>query len=137
MPASSTINIMHIINSLKRGGMEGGVVNLLNNINNTRFKCSICCLESSGKLSDKLENKSDVFVLNKKSGKSFNLPIQLNRLWKEKGIHIVHTHNYATLLYSRLAKGLRNSPVIIHGEHGDLPLQLGGKKYYVSKKLLS
>ncbi|MFC1668273.1 glycosyltransferase [Chlamydiota bacterium] len=129
------IKIMHVLLNLNNGGMESNVVKLINHSNHA-FKICICCLEKGGVLERSLDkSKSKYFVLNKPTGKVFSLPLKLRRLFKEEEIDIVHTHNYPTLLYTGLACLFSRKPKLIHGEHGDLPLQIYKKKYLLVRKI--
>lgn len=114
----SKINIMHILPSLEIGGMENGVVNLVNELDRTLFRPFICCLQREGPLKERL--KKDVVVLNleQKDGFQYYLPFKLCRLFQRENVAIVHTHNFATSLYGIVGARLANTPVIIHGEHG-------------------
>jgi glycosyltransferase involved in cell wall biosynthesis len=49
----------------------------------------------------------------------------------------VHTHNYATLAYGGAACLFSKKPCLVHGEHGDLPLQLKNPKYIAARKVMS
>lgn len=133
-------HIMHVLLSLEKGGKEGGVVNLVNNIDASRFKLSICCLESIGGLLDKIDKKRcNVFCLGKKQGKDFKIFFALAKLFREENVNVVHTHDYATFLYAGIVCVFNRHIKLIHGEHGDLPLQLHTKqlKYIWVRKLLS
>ena len=117
-------HIMHILLSLEAGGMEGGVVNLVNKIDDNLFKFSICCLEKSGVLEEKiLPERRKLFVMGKKSGVAYSLPLRLAWLFRKERVDIVHTHNFTTYLYGGIGAILGRVPYIIQGEHGDLPLQ--------------
>ncbi|MFC1498903.1 glycosyltransferase [Verrucomicrobiota bacterium] len=131
------IHIIHVLSTLDPGGMEGGVVNIVNGIDPEKFKVSICCLESSGILEQKIQkDKRRIFVMNKKPGRAWFLPFRLKKLFREQNAHIVHTHNYSTLIYGALGSLFPGGPRLVHGEHGDLPLQINNSWYMFVRKLL-
>ncbi len=115
------IHIMHLVLSLEVGGLENGIVNLINNMDNKRFKVSVCCLEKIGELSDRIdENRKHIFIVQKDGRMRIKDVRGLARLLKEQQVDILHTHSYGTLLRGFISARLAGVPVIIHGEHGIL-----------------
>ncbi|MFA5014848.1 MAG: glycosyltransferase [Actinomycetota bacterium] len=132
------VRVMHILLSLEAGGMEGGVVNLVNKIDNNLFELSICCLEKAGVLEEKiLPKRKKVFVMNKKPGIDYSLIFRLASLFRKEKVDIVHTHNFATYLYGSIGAILARVPHIIQGEHGDLPLQKDKPSFIRWRRYLS
>lgn len=110
--------IVHVIYRLDIGGLENGLVNLINRIPAERFRHAIICLTTYSDFRLRL-HRSDarVFALNKPLG---NSPITLIKLWwllKKLRPDIVHTRNLAAL-EGTLPAALAGVPVRIHGEHG-------------------
>ncbi len=110
--------IVHVIYRLDIGGLENGLVNLINRIPAERFRHAIICLTTYSDFHLRLR-RSDVhvFALNKPPG---NSPITLIKLWwllKKLRPDIVHTRNLAAL-DGTLPAALARVPVRIHGEHG-------------------
>ena len=88
---------MHLLPNLKIGGMENGVVNLLNNGTGDKFKLSLCCLQEIGPLENRIHNKDvEIINLNQKSGRRYFLVPKLAKLFKKMHVDIVHTHNFYT-----------------------------------------
>jgi sugar transferase (PEP-CTERM/EpsH1 system associated) len=112
------INVMHVLPSLEIGGMENGVVNLVNGLNRSIYKPLICCLEREGKFRKRLKDDVKIYNLKQKAGLRYQLPIALMNIFKNEEINIVHTHNFYTCLYGVIAAYMAKVPVIIHGEHG-------------------
>lgn len=111
------IRILHLLPSLETGGMENGVVNLVNGLDDSRFSSIICCLERGGELQKRLKPGVTVIELSQKQGIRFGLVFLLKKLFREQKIDLVHTHNFYALVYGALAAGLAGIPVV-HGEHG-------------------
>jgi sugar transferase (PEP-CTERM/EpsH1 system associated) len=111
------LKILHIIHSLHIGGLENGVVNLINHLDSGKFSHVICCVDSSGPMQERIINKEvEIFEL-KKKGRDYLLPFKLIKIINRVRPDIVHTRNWATIdgvIGARLA-GIRK---IIHGEHG-------------------
>ena len=127
------INIMHVLPSLEIGGMENGVVNLVNNLDDEIFENSICCLESEGPMKNRLfPGKAKVFLMNIKPGIQYGLPFKLAKLFRKENIDIVHTHNFDSGLYGILGAKIGKVPVIVHGEHGSF-LQNSPRRNQIGK----
>ncbi|MFH1215529.1 MAG: glycosyltransferase [Pseudomonadota bacterium] len=112
------LQIMHLLPSLDPGGMENGVVNLVNG-HKEPFLGHICCLENTGSFQKRIANPAvQVHIMNKKPGFKLGLVFQLAQLLRQAKIDIVHTHNHLTLVYGIPAAKIAKVPIIIHGEHG-------------------
>jgi sugar transferase (PEP-CTERM/EpsH1 system associated) len=113
------IHVMHLLPNLNIGGMENGVINLLNNGNSDKFQLSLCCLQEEGPLKERIREKNiSVYNLNQKSGKQYLLPFKFAYLFRKIKVEIVHTHNFYTGVYGIIGGKIARVPVIIHGEHG-------------------
>ncbi|HZI89512.1 MAG TPA: glycosyltransferase, partial [Candidatus Polarisedimenticolia bacterium] len=116
---TAPIRIVHVMNALAVAGMEVGVMKLVNRQDPERFRSTICCLtvalENARPL---LHPRTPVVVLGKRPGIDFSLFPKLVRLFRKERPHIVHSHNWATLLYTIVAAKIARVPVVIHGEHG-------------------
>lgn len=111
------LKILHILHSLQVGGLENGVVNLINRIDPERFDHAICCIASSGPMEERLRRPLEIHCLGKGSAKDHMLPLKIARVVRAVRPDIVHTRNWGTIdgiLGARLA-GVRK---IVHGEHG-------------------
>ena len=118
-PVYKKIHVVHLLPDLRIGGMENGVVNLINNADNEKFKLTLCCLKAEGPLKERISNtKVEIINLKQKSGKRYFLIPRLAILFKKINADIVHTHNFYTGVYGISAAKLAGIPVIIHGEHG-------------------
>ncbi len=110
--------VAHVIYRLDVGGLENGLVNLINRIPAERFRHAIICLTGYSEFRRRIR-RSDVpvFALDKPAG---NSPITLLKLWRllrQLRPDIVHTRNLAAL-EGTLPAALAGVPVRIHGEHG-------------------
>jgi sugar transferase (PEP-CTERM/EpsH1 system associated) len=111
------IRILHIVHSLQIGGLENGVVNLINNLNSDRFEHTICCIDSSGPMADRIRRPVDIYTLKKGDKRDYLLPVKISRIIRNVRPDVVHTRNWGTIDGVAGAKiaGVKN---IIHGEHG-------------------
>ncbi len=127
--------IVHIIFRLDVGGLENGLVNLLNNLPPSEFRHAIICITDYTSFRDRL-NRSDVEVysLRKPPGNSLRTHAKVWKLLRELSPTIVHTRNLAALEF-QIAAALAGVPVRIHGEHGwDMRDLDGRNRRYLAMK---
>jgi sugar transferase (PEP-CTERM/EpsH1 system associated) len=110
--------IAHVIYRLEVGGLENGLVNLINRIPAQRLRHAIVCMTDYSEFRQRL-TRSDVsvFALNKPPGNSPVTQFKLWRLLSRMRPDIVHTRNLGAL-EAALPAALAGVPVRIHGEHG-------------------
>ena len=95
------------------------VVNLLERIDRSRYRPSICCYDSLGSLSQGLPEKDiGVHLLRRRHGIDYLYPFKLARHLKKSKIKILHLHNPTALFYGTLAGKIARTPCIIYTEHG-------------------
>jgi len=129
--------IAHVVQHFGMGGLENGVVNLLNRMPANRYRHVVVCLDGYTDFRHRLE-RDDVqfFALHKQPGKDLGLYGRLFRLLRELRPDLLHTRNLSTLegQFVAAAAGVRAR---VHGEHGRDVFDLHGKnrKYNLLRKL--
>ena len=116
--ASSRPLIAHVIFRLDYGGLENGVVNLVNGLPEGAFRHAIIALADLRDFRQRVR-RADVgfFALNKKPGKDPGAYCSLYRLLKELRPTVVHTRNLGTVEGAMIAR-LAGVPFRVHSEHG-------------------
>ena len=110
--------VAHVIYRLDVGGLENGLVNLINRIPPERFRHAIICLTDYSAFRRRIQRRDvSLFRLNKPPGNSPVLHFKLWRLLMRLRPDIVHTRNFGAL-EGMLPAALAGVPVRIHGEHG-------------------
>jgi sugar transferase (PEP-CTERM/EpsH1 system associated) len=110
--------IAHIIYRLDVGGLENGLVNLINRIPAEQYRHAIICLTDYSEFRRRIERADiPVYCLHKPPGNSPITQFRLWRLLRQLRPDIVHTRNLAALECT-LAAALARRAVRIHGEHG-------------------
>ena len=114
---------MHVVFSLDPGGMEHGVVKLVNGIDPAVIASGICSTTPGGALSRLVKPGVPVIELRRRQGNDPSLVWQLYRTFRRERPHVVHTHGWGTLCEGLVAARLARVPVVVHGEHGTLQLK--------------
>jgi sugar transferase (PEP-CTERM/EpsH1 system associated) len=136
-PSTKVPLVAHIIHRLDIGGLENGLVNIINRMPTNLYRHAIICLTAFSDFSLRI-NRSDVAILalNKRDGKDPGSYLRLWRLLRRLRPDIVHTRNLPTLdaIFVAVAAGV---PRRVHGEHGRDMLELQGnnRKYNLLRRL--
>lgn len=135
----SRIHITHLIWHFGTGGLENGVVNLINHLPEASFKHSIVTLTGyDPDFAARIHtNNVSFFCLDKKSGQDWSLLGKLNRLLKKLQPDVLHSRNLATLEL-QIIGWWRRVPLRLHGEHGWDTNDVAGsnKKYQLLRRAL-
>lgn len=114
----SGIRILHIVHSLDMGGMENGLVNLINRTDPNMFVHDVCCLSRKGRFAERIiRDDCEIFPLHKKQGHDIFLMYKLWRVLRRKKYDIIHTRNWSAFDALLPGKLFKNS-LIVHSEHG-------------------
>ncbi len=130
--------IAHVIFHLGVGGLENGLVNLINHIPETRYRHAIICLKGFSEFHKRLKRKDvEIITLNKREGKDFSIYGKLFRVFKQLNPDIVHTRNL-TAMEAQVIATLSGVKARVHGEHGRDIFDLDGKnrKYNLLRKVI-
>ena len=110
--------VAHVIFRLDVGGMENGLVNLINHLPSDRYRHAIICLTESSDFEQRISvDNATVFELHKREGKDPLFYLRFWRLLRKLKPTILHTRNLGTLDLVLVAT-LASVPVRVHGEHG-------------------
>jgi len=118
-PASSPPLIAHVVYRFDVGGLENGVVNLINRLPASRWRHAVIALTQVAPAMRSRVTRPDVTYvsLDKGPGHLYPLYPRLIRLFRELRPSIVHTRNLAAL-ESVVPARLARVPAVVHGEHG-------------------
>ncbi|WP_022948483.1 TIGR03088 family PEP-CTERM/XrtA system glycosyltransferase [Methylohalobius crimeensis] len=109
--------IVHVIHRLGVGGLENGLVNLINHLPEEKYRHAIVCLTESDAFKQRIRREVEIYELHKRTGQDMGLYDKIFKLFKQLRPAIVHTRNLATL-ECQLPAWLAGVPIRIHGEHG-------------------
>lgn len=129
--------IVHVIHHFGVGGMENGIVNLINHMPAERYRHVIVCLNGYSEFHKRLNQPVELVALNKRDGNDIGLYGRLFRELRRLKPAIVHTRNLAALegQVVAAAAGISNR---VHGEHGRDMFDLRGKsrKYNLLRRAI-
>ena len=129
--------IAHVMYRFDVGGLENGIVNLINHMPEDAYRHAIISMTEITDFRQRIQRDDVAFIaLQKKPGHSLWLYPKLYRLFKELKPAIVHTRNLGALELAAPA-WLAGVPARIHGEHGRDVGDLDGssKKYQWVRRL--
>jgi sugar transferase (PEP-CTERM/EpsH1 system associated) len=109
------LRILHLVLSLKIGGLEKFVIDLSENYPPGVFP-EIVCLEEIGELG-KFCEKFNCISLNKKDGIDLIIIQKICKIVRDKKIQLIHTHNQGPNFYGSISGFLCGVPVV-HTKHG-------------------
>ncbi len=130
--------VVHVIHSFGMGGLENGLVNIINRMPDGRYRHAIVCLAESGAFENRIERPGvQIISLHRQPGHDSTL---YWKLWKAlRGLRpdIVHTRNLSALegqIPAFFLPGVRT----VHGVHGRDVFDLDGvnRKYNLLRKLI-
>jgi len=131
--------IVHIVRRLSMGGLENGLVNLINHMDPMRYRHAILCLRDYSDFSERIIREDvDVLALNKREGQDLSIHVRLWSVLRKLRPAVVHTRNLPGL-ECLVPSAFAGVPARIHGEHGRDMYDLDGlnKKYLLLRKLIN
>jgi len=110
--------IAHVVHRFDTGGLENGVVNLINQLPRERYRHAVIALTEVTGFSRRIERDDVEFVaLHKPPGQGFWMFPRMRAVLRRLRPAIVHTRNLAALEMSAPA-AWSGVPIRVHGEHG-------------------
>ena len=111
--------IAHVVYRFDIGGLENGVVNLINRLPESRWRHAVLALtEVSSAFTQRVQRQDVQYLsLHKSPGHLWKLYPRLVRMFRELQPAVVHTRNLAAL-EAVVPAWTAGIPVRIHGEHG-------------------
>lgn len=118
MKTDSRPLVAHVLHRFDTGGLENGVVNLINRLPAERFRHAVIALTEITEFSRRIQRDDvQLIALNKPPGQGFWMFPRVRGLLRDLQPAIVHTRNLGALEMT-LPAAWAGVPVRIHGEHG-------------------
>jgi len=110
------IRILHVLHAFSAGGLENGIVNIINQ-SPDHLVHELCLLSTSGEFVQRLKRPVVVHEMKKTAGNDLRMIFRLRELFRRRKIDVIHTRNWAGF-DGVLAACLTPKPGLVHGEHG-------------------
>lgn len=137
--AESHKHIAHVVWHFSTGGLENGLVNLINHLPAQHYQHSIITLTGYDPVFAKRITQANVrfYHLHKRAGHDWRIFTALNKLLKQLQPDVLHSRNL-TSIELQCVGWWRNIPLRVHSEHGWDTVDVGGsnKKYQWLRRLL-
>lgn len=113
------VHVAHVLHSFRIGGLENGVVNLINNLPRDQYRHSIICVtDFCPEYFTRINSDNcQIYSLNKPPGKGLGWLWRCWRLFRKIKPDVIHSRNLSAL-ESQLAQMLTGARHTVHGEHG-------------------
>lgn len=125
------IKILHVLPSLEIGGMENALINLINGLDATVFENIIFCFDTPHEeepLQFRLKNQDTrIYKFYKGNGVNYSLPWRISRILNKEAVDIIHTRNFAALLYGAIASRFAATQCVISDIRGHFTEEQGLK----------
>jgi sugar transferase (PEP-CTERM/EpsH1 system associated) len=113
------IRIAHVAQQLDTGGLERLLTEFARHANRDSFEPCFVAIGPRGGVADDIETCGwDVIALDEPPGLRPTIMYRLARLFRERRIDVVHTHNTKPLLYAGPAARLAGVKGVVHTRHG-------------------
>lgn len=127
MPVTTPL-ILHVIHHLRTGGLENGLVNLINKMPESAYRHAIICVEDFSDFRDRIQHQNvEVIALHRSKIGVRQMQREIYALCRRLRPAIIHTRNQSGL-DALLPAWLARVPCRIHGEHGWDVDNIDGKK---------
>ncbi len=131
--------IAHVVYRFDTGGLENGLVNLINRLPADRYDHAVIALTEVTDFRHRITRERVSFhALQKPPGHGLAIYRKLHALFRTLRPHVVHTRNIAAL-EAQLPAALAGIPIRIHGEHGwEVHDVAGGKRsHHLQRRFFS
>ena len=110
--------VVHLIHQLSVGGLENGLINLINNTPRERYRHAIICLTNYTQFHTRIKTPGvQIVCINKRAGKDFGHYWRLFHTLRQLRPDLIHTRN-GCAIEGQLIAALAGVRLRVHGEHG-------------------
>lgn len=109
MTEARPLRVLQVVHGLGRGGLENGVINLLNGLPPEAIEQAVCCLDRRGEMADRIARPLPLWVL-ERGRHDWRAPLRLARLLRDWQPDLIHCRNWNTWPDAVLAHRLAGRP---------------------------
>jgi len=133
------IRVLHVTFDLKLGGTQQVIRQIVANMDQNRFENHVLCTDGEiGELGELLQADHNIIIsaVSRKPGIDLNLVSSIKSYVKDKGIEVLHCHQYTPYFYGALAS-LGTGVKLIFTEHGRFYPDVVSTKRQLLNRVLS
>lgn len=130
--------VAHVIYALSTGGLENGLVNILNRFPARRYRHVIICITTADEFAGRITLPDvQIIQMHKRAGHDINFYRRLRRVLRRLRPDIIHSRNLAALETQLCSLGIPGVKRV-HGEHGREvgDLDGGNRKYLLLRRFM-
>ncbi|QUM85338.1 glycosyltransferase [Moritella sp. 28] len=132
--------VLIVISNMEFGGAQRQVIELVNNIDQTRFEIHVCSLSEYVPLADQMNKDTPLHIIHKKAKFDFSVVFKLAKLVRQYKFNVIHSYLFDAEIAARLAGKLSCTDIKIIGSERNTnytlkPIQK--KAYKLTKHLVS
>ena len=126
------IRVVHVLYSFGEiGGLENGVVNILNNLSQDTFLHIVCSLTGLGPIRERVtSNNVHYYHLHKREGNDLTIPLRLYSIFRKESVDVVHLRNWPTMVEGYIAAKFAHVNKVIYSEHGRHFEDVWGRRFF-------
>jgi sugar transferase (PEP-CTERM/EpsH1 system associated) len=136
-PSSRRLRILQVVPGLPLGGLEKGVINLLNGLAGNEFAQAVCCLDERGEMAARVAADIPIHVLDR-TRHDLALPVRLARVirdWRPDVIHCRNLNTWLATLQAHWFSGRRGA--LVWSLHGFLDGHVVPRRCRIASRLLA
>ena len=119
------MRVGHVLYALTAGGMERGVLNIVDGVS-PGFRHLIICLTAVDVTSPEVAPRCEIVELNKANGNDWRIPGRIAAVAKRARLDILHARGWPTLLETAIGARLAGVRGTVYSFHGRTIQELGG-----------
>lgn len=128
--------VLIVISNMEFGGAQRQIVELINNMDQSKFEVHLCSLSEYIPLVEKLNKKVPVHIIHKNYKFDFSVVFKLAKLIRQYKFHIIHSYLFDAEIAARLAAKLSLTKIKVIGSERNAdytmkPIQI--KAYKLTK----
>jgi len=124
------ITVGHTIYAFRDGGMERGLLNLINYGDQDHFRHIILCLTDAGAFAKLLDAPNcEVVELKKREGNDWRLPWRIAQAARSHAIDVLHARGWPAMVETAVGAQLAHVPATVYTFHGKTFEELQGVSF--------
>jgi glycosyltransferase involved in cell wall biosynthesis len=128
--------LAYVVNSLNPGGTEKLVFEMSLAFA-ARYDMLVVCLDDTGPWGRELRARGiEVYCVGRQPGLDLAMPLVLARLFRARGVQIIHAHQCTPWFYSALSRLFYSKPKLLLEEHGRFFPEIENRKRACVNRLL-